>query len=130
MDYERGQAALVQINVAETRSAHQSARPFRSCDDGERRARCGERHLSCVRQASYVDYASSKLPENLNSQQRDMESSVFAVTLAGVQALDHGTSWHHYEKSFVGRNYFRVQEPAGSCAGYATGFATRGAAQN
>ena len=34
---------------------------------------------------------------------------VFAVTLAGVQALDHGTSWRHYDHSFVGRNYFRVQ---------------------
>jgi hypothetical protein len=44
-----------------------------------------------------------------------MESSVFAVTLAGVQALDHGTSWDHYDRSFVGRNYFRVQEPAGRC---------------
>ena len=44
--------------------------------------------LSCIRLVSYVDYASSKLPENLDLQQRDMESSVFAVTLAGVQALD------------------------------------------
>jgi hypothetical protein len=44
-----------------------------------------------------------------------MESSVFAVTLAGVLAFDHHTSWHHYEKSFVGRNYFRVQEGAGRC---------------
>ena len=33
-----------------------------------------------------------RLPQNLDAQQRDMESSVFAVTLAGVQALDHGTS--------------------------------------
>ena len=42
-------------------------------------------------------------------RKRDMESSVFAVTLAGVQALDHSTAWHHYDQSFVGRNYFRVQ---------------------
>jgi hypothetical protein len=40
---------------------------------------------------------------------------VFAVTLAGVLALDHRTSWQHYDKSFVGRNYFRVQEGAGRC---------------
>ena len=55
-----------------------------------------------------------------------MESSVFAVTLAGVQALDHATSWHHYDKSYVGRNYFRVQEAAGSCAPTATTVAARG----
>ena len=65
-----------------------------------------------MRRVYYVDYASARLPENLDAQQRDMESSVFAVTLAGVQALDHGTSWRHYDHSFVGRNYFRVQEPA------------------
>ena len=45
-----------------------------------------------------------------------MESSVFAVTLAGVQAFDHGTSWRHYDGAYVGRNYFRVQEAGGSCA--------------
>jgi hypothetical protein len=32
-----------------------------------------------------------------------------------VLAFDHRTSWHHYDKSFVGRNYFRVQEGAGRC---------------
>ena len=46
-----------------------------------------------------------------------------AVTLAGVQALDHSTSWHHYDESFVGRNYFRVQAPAGRCDSRHTAFA-------
>jgi hypothetical protein len=55
------------------------------------------------------------LPENLNAEQRDRESSVFAVTLAGVLALDHRTAWHHYDKSYVGRNYFRVEEPTDRC---------------
>jgi hypothetical protein len=45
---------------------------------------------------------------------------VFAVTLAGVLAFDHRTSWHHYDKSFVGRNYFRVQEGSGRCDAGAT----------
>ena len=39
---------------------------------------------------------------------------MFAVTLAGVLAFDHGTSWHH--RSYVGRNYFRIEAPAGRCA--------------
>ncbi|HEY3224671.1 MAG TPA: hypothetical protein VGJ76_13000, partial [Pseudolabrys sp.] len=47
--------------------------------------------------------------------QRDMESSVYAVTLAGVQALDHRTFWHHYDQSFVGLNYFRTQEQPAAC---------------
>jgi hypothetical protein len=45
-----------------------------------------------------------------------MESSVFAVTLAGVLAFDHGTAWRRYDDWYVGRNYFRVDEPAGACS--------------
>jgi hypothetical protein len=83
------------------------------------------KETSCVRKVYYVDYASSRLPQNLDAQQRDMESSVFAVTLAGIQAMDHSTSWHHYDHSFVGRNYFRVQEPGGHCDAAVTAMATR-----
>jgi hypothetical protein len=73
------------------------------------------KNIACVRRVYYVDYASSKLPENLSAPQRDIESAVFAVTLAGVMAFDHSTAWHHYDQSFIGRNYFRVEEPDGNC---------------
>ena len=114
MDYERGRAALVQINVAET---DPRINPNDHSDHlmTAKAALDAVTNLACVRRVYYVDYASSRLPENLDAQQRDMESSVFAVTLAGVLALDHRTSWHHYDKSFVGRNYFRVEEAAGRC---------------
>jgi hypothetical protein len=72
-----------------------------------------------VRKVSYIDYASMNMPANLNPEQRDLESSVFAVTLAGVLAYDHGASWHHYDDSFVGKNYFRAVEPSGNCGGAA-----------
>ena len=116
VDAERGSASLVQINVAET---DQSINPDDHADHlmTAQAALDAVADLSCVRRVSYVDYASAKMPENLSTQQRDMESSVFAVTLAGVQAFDHGTAWRHYDGSYVGRNYFRVQEAAGSCAG-------------
>lgn len=112
--YERGSAALVQINVAETDTR---INPKDHADHlmTAKAALEAAKDLSCVRRVYYVEYASSRLPQNLDVQQRDMESSVFAVTLAGVQALDHGTSWHHYDQSFVGRNYFRIQEPTGRC---------------
>jgi len=112
--YERGTASLIQVNAAEldprlnprdhsdhlttARAAYEAAEP-----------------LSCVRKVSYVDYATMNMPPNLNAEQRDLESSVYAVTLAGVLAFDHGASWHHYDESFVGRNYFRVVEPNGTC---------------
>ncbi|HXZ45511.1 MAG TPA: hypothetical protein VEH02_02145 [Pseudolabrys sp.] len=112
--YERGRAAMIQVNVAET---DRRINPNDHTDHlmTAKAALEAVKDSSCVRRVYYVDYASSHLPQNLNAQQRDMESSVFAVTLAGIQALDHGTSWHHYDQSFVGRNYFRVQEPTGRC---------------
>ena len=119
IDHERGKAAQVQVNVAELDS---NINPYDHSDHlmTAKVALDAVRDLPCVRRVSYVDYASARLPENLDLHQRDMESSVFAVTLAGVQALDHATSWRHYDKSFVGRNYFRVQEPAGRCGGAPT----------
>jgi len=116
--FERGQSSLVQLNVADT-DARINPKDHSDHVMTARAALDAVKELSCVRRVYYVDYASSQLPQNLDVQQRDMESSVFAVTLAGVQALDHGTSWYHYDQSFVGRNYFRVQEPNGRCDGTA-----------
>jgi hypothetical protein len=112
--YERGKAALIQVNVAETNTR---INPQDHSDHlmTAKAALEAVKDSVCVRRVYYVDYASSQLPQNLDVQKRDMESSVLAVTLAGVQALDHSTSWHHYDESFVGRNYFRIQAPAGRC---------------
>jgi hypothetical protein len=123
IDFERGRASSVQLNVAET-DARINPNDHSDHVMTAKAALDAVRNLGCVRRVYYVDYASSQLPENLNTQQRDMESSVFAVTLAGVLALDHRTSWHHYDKSFIGRNYFRVEEAAARCDGGSTAIAT------
>jgi len=117
--FERGGAALMQINVADPDPA---INPGDHSDHlmTSRLALEATRDLGCVRRVYYVDYASSKLPENLSARQRDMESSVFAVTLAGVLAFDHGTAWRRYDDWYVGRNYFRVDEPPGACGAPAT----------
>jgi hypothetical protein len=114
MAFERDGAALMQINVADPDPA---INPGDHSDHlmTSRLAVEAAKDLGCVRRVYYVDYASSKLPENLNARQRDMESSVFAVTLAGVLAFDHGTAWRRYDDWYVGRNYFRVDQPAGAC---------------
>lgn len=114
MTEERAGAAVVQINVPD-----QDAR-FNPDDHSDhlmtaKLALDAAKNLNCARRVYYVDYASSRLPENLNKEQRDIESSVFAVTVAGVLAFDHGASWHHYDDAYVGRNYFRVEEPAPGC---------------
>lgn len=114
IDFERGRAIQVQLNIAET-DVRINPQDHSDHVMTARAALDAVADLSCVRRVYYVDYHSSKLPENLNAQQRDMESSVFAVTLAGVLALDHPANWHHYDKSFVGRNYFRVSAGSGRC---------------
>jgi hypothetical protein len=34
---------------------------------------------------------------------------------AGLQALDQVPDWRHYYQTYMGRNYFRVEEPAAGC---------------
>ncbi len=63
-----------------------------------------------ARWGHHVGYASAKLPDNLGPDDRDMKSAVYAVTMAAVLALDHSVSWQHYDRLFVGRSYFRVEE--------------------
>jgi hypothetical protein len=114
INYERGHAPLVQLNVADLDAR---INPDDHSDHlmTAKVALDAAKDMSCVRRVYYVDYASAKLPENLNARQRDMESAVFGVTLAGVMEFDHGTSWHHYDQSYIGRNYFRVEKPNGYC---------------
>ena len=114
MRYERAGAALMQINVAEL-DARVNPGDHSDHRMTAKAALQASSDLGCVRRLHYVNYASSRLPDNLNAQERDRESAVFAVTLAGVLAMDHGVSWQHYDKSYVGRNYFRVEEPAETC---------------
>jgi LmbE family N-acetylglucosaminyl deacetylase len=64
----------------------------------------------------HTGYASAALPENLTAQQQNMKSAVFAVTVAGVLALDHGTAWRHYDQAYAGRSCVRIEEDAQSVA--------------
>lgn len=117
--YERGKAGLLQINAAEL-DPRLNPRDHSDHLMTAKAAYEAAGSLSCVRRVSYVDYATMNMPPNLNAEDRDLESSVYAVTLAGVLAYDHGAAWHHYDESFVGRNYFRVVEPKGACPGIGT----------
>ncbi len=114
LDHERGTSPAVQLNVSETDPA---INPGDHSDHlmTAKAALDAAKDLTCARRLHYVDYASSKLPENLTADARDMESSVFAVTLAAVNEFDHTTAWHRYDQHYVGRNYFRIEEANGRC---------------
>jgi hypothetical protein len=114
IDHERADAPAVQINVGETDPV---INPGDHSDHlmTAKAALEAAKNLSCARRLHFVDYASAGLPENLDAKQRDMETAVFAVTAAAIRALDHSSAWHHYNDSYVGRNYFRVEEGTGRC---------------
>lgn len=63
----------------------------------------------------HVGYASGKLPENLDPQDRDIKSAVYAVTLAGVLAFDHANRWQQDDQPFIGRSYCRALDGKAAC---------------
>jgi hypothetical protein len=116
IDHERAAAPVVQLNVAE-RDPQINPADHSDHQMTAKAALDAVAGLACARRLHFVNYASARLPENLSSQQRDMESSVFAVTSATIRALDHSSNWQYYDRAFVGRNYYRVEEGAGRCVG-------------
>jgi len=114
ISFERGTAALAQINVADpdtSTNSHDHADHLATA----RLALDAVKNMSCMNRAYYIDYASAKMPPNLDAQDRDMKSAVFAVTLDGIIDLDHRTAWHHYDGFYSGREYFRVEQATGNC---------------
>lgn len=57
----------------------------------------------------HTGYASSERPENLFGMDRDIKCAVYAVTMAGVLARDHGVPWQHYDEVYAGRDYWREE---------------------
>ena len=114
LDQERGEAAAVALNVAEPDATRNPG------DHSDHRmtakaALMAAQGLACARRLYYVDYASARLPENLDPKQRDIESAVLAVTAAGILERGYPSIWTDYFRSYLGRNYFRVEEGTGRC---------------
>lgn len=114
IDFERGRAPSVQLHVPEL---DPTVNPDDHADHRmtAKAALDAAEGLTCARRLHHVGYASATLPENLNPQDRDMKCAVFAVTLAGVLAFNHPIVWQHYDQSFIGRTYCRVEEGSGPC---------------
>jgi hypothetical protein len=114
IDLERERAPAVQINVAETDAR---INPADHSDHlmTAKAALDAVASLGCAKRVYYVDYASRSLPENLNESQRARERTVYAVTADGVRELDQDINWSWYDKTYVGRNYFRAEEGSGRC---------------
>jgi hypothetical protein len=119
LDFERGRAPRVQLNVAEI---DERSNPDDHSDHlmTAKAALDAAKDLTCAQRVYFVDYAIAKRPENLDVVQRDMESAVYAVTVAGILAFDHRSEWRSHQ-IYVGRSYFRVEEGTGPCDANTTG---------
>lgn len=117
LDHERGDAASVALNVPEPDTR---INPNDHSDHlmTAKAALDAAKGLTCARRTYYVDYAKSHLPENLSGKDRDLESSVLAVTAAGIEAFDHPSIWEPYRRGYLGRDYFRVEEGSGNCGNH------------
>jgi hypothetical protein len=114
IDFERGSAPSVELHVPETdRRTNPDDHPDHYMT--AKAAIEAAKGLTGARLLHHVGYTSARLPENLTPQDRDMKCAIYAVTLAGVLALDHPVAWQHYDRSFVGRNHLRVEERSGPC---------------
>ena len=105
VDSEREQAPAIHVHVPELDTG-------RNPGDHPDHYMTGQAALAATEGLSahrmhYLGYSSAKSPENLSAKDRDMKCAVYAVTVAGVLALDHPMSWQHYDECFAGRSYFR-----------------------
>lgn len=57
----------------------------------------------------FLDYVTAEMPENLNETDKRKESAVFAVTCAGIEALDHESEWSEHYLDFLGKGYYREE---------------------
>jgi hypothetical protein len=47
----------------------------------------------------------------------EAQAGIAAIDETAVLAFDHPMSWRHYNRGFIGRNYFRVEEPSPDVGG-------------
>jgi hypothetical protein len=118
VDFERGEAPAVQINVPEL-NARLNPKDHSDHLMTAKAALDATAELSCADRRHFVNYASAKLRANLTEQQIEKESSVVAVTAAGLLAMDHASIWQPYYMTYLGRSYFRLEAGRGRCDGRA-----------
>ena len=72
--------------------------------------------LPCVHKALFVNYPTAWMPRNLNTEALIVEAAVWGVTTSGLSDTYHRNTFDSLHKSWLGRNYFRVERGTGSCS--------------
>lgn len=114
IDAERGSAANVWINVADTdtsknvgdHSGHQHTAMAVMEAVSE---------LPCINRAFYLDYITAEMPENMSADEREIEAGTFGALVVGLTALDHWSAFDGLHRSWLSRHYYRTEPGNGSC---------------
>ena len=107
IEAERGRAARLELHVPESDAA---LNPGDHADHMfTAKAVRDATHGMTARLIHHVGYASAERPENLAAADRDMKCAVYAVTMAGVLALDHPVPGSTTTTLYVGRDYWREE---------------------
>jgi hypothetical protein len=104
--HEKGTASSMKLNIAELDTK------LNPGDHSDHLATAkavleAAQEFPSARQIHYIDYATADLPANLTPEERDIENSVFTVTVAGILELDHSNHWDNLHRSWIGRSYSR-----------------------
>jgi hypothetical protein len=67
----------------------------------------------CVTRRFYLDYTISSKPINLSPEDLQIQAGVFAVTVATVSRLGYQSTWDDIHRSWIGRQYLRVDPSVG-----------------
>lgn len=107
---ERGQASNVWINVADTTlEKNPGDHPdHQHLAQGVLEAIAG---MPWINKAFYLNYVTAKLNENLSTPDREIEAGTFAALVVGLTALDHPGTWEPLHRSWLGRQYVRIETP-------------------
>jgi GlcNAc-PI de-N-acetylase len=67
--------------------------------------------LKCINRNFYLDYVTARKPINLFPEDQDIKSGVFAITAAAVSQFGYPSTWDPTHRSWLGRQYRRVEPP-------------------
>jgi hypothetical protein len=71
--------------------------------------------LACLNKTFYVDYASARLRENIDTSAREIKAATFAAVALGLNAMDHSSGWDLQHRALLSRYYFRDVRGVGDC---------------
>jgi hypothetical protein len=108
MDYERGTATDVWVNIPDT-NIEKNVGDHADHQHMAQGVLEAIAELPWINKALYLDYVTAHMAENMSSVEREIEAGTFAALATGLTALDHPSPWDQLHRSWLSRHYFRIE---------------------